>query len=97
MKKCVAFAFLTIALSLILLPASTSVNQSPTFTISPVADGNPIPPPIPPKSGKTFLIADGNPLPPPIPPKSGNTFLIADGNPIPPPIPPKSGLGIFAV
>lgn len=76
MKKFVAFAFLALSLSLILLPALTSVNQSPN-TVGPiVADGNPLPSPIPPKGNQSILLADGNPLPSPIPPKGNQGIFL---------------------
>jgi hypothetical protein len=73
MKKVSPALRLTTSAVVILLSFAVLVNQS--ATASPqggsrwVADGVPLPPPIPPKGGT--LVADGVPLPPPIPPKGG--------------------------
>jgi hypothetical protein len=87
--RVIAFSLLAV---LIVLPAVRCVNF--TASKSTVADGNPLPWPIPPSSASnTVLTADGNPLPWPIPPSSiSNTALTADGNPLPWPIPPQSSL-----
>jgi hypothetical protein len=64
----------TLSASLILLVAAATVNHrsvSPEWNIKrPVADGIPMPPPIPPvkKPGGGVQFADGIPMPPPIPP-----------------------------
>ncbi len=101
--KKTAFVLAICALTLfILLPAVSPVNtltsgtsltdnvqytHSNTETF--VADGGPIPPPIPPSFGTSILLADGGPIPPPIPPSLSTSILLADGGPIPPPIPPS--------
>ena len=66
--------FLAIAV-LIVTPASAIVNFNNQAN---VAEGAPIPPPLPP-----VMVAEGAPIPPPLPP-----VMIAEGAPIPPPVPP---------
>jgi len=91
-RKLIAFSLLAV---LILLPAIRCVNFAATKAT--LADGNPLPWPIPPQppaaSNNAVLTADGNPLPWPIPPQppagSNNAILTADGNPLPWPIPPQ--------
>ncbi len=76
MKKTgLVLAICTLAL-LIVLPAISSVNDTTSnLTLRDRAlraDGDPMPPPIPPKptfSEMNTLVADGDPMPPPIPPK----------------------------
>jgi len=92
MKKLAILSIVLLLAALILLPRSRNGKYDLSKPV--VADGWPLPPPIPPGSGAT-LIADGWPLPPPIPPGSGAT-LIADGWPLPPPIPPGSGATLIA-
>lgn len=70
MKKfAILFAVLFLAGS-ILLP--TSRNGKYNLSKPVVADGSPLPWPIPPKT--PVLIADGSPLPWPIPPGGGSTL-----------------------
>jgi hypothetical protein len=68
-KLCVALLALA---ALIVTPASGIVNFINKVSI---AEGNPIPPPVP------WVVAEGNPIPPPVP------WVVAEGNPIPPPVP----------
>jgi len=62
----------TLSVSLIVLSIAVPVNcglAGRTGTgISHIADGVPLPPPVPPK-GAYVQVADGVPLPPPVPPK----------------------------
>jgi hypothetical protein len=62
----------TLSVSLIVLSIAVPVNcglAGRTGTgISHIADGVPLPPPVPPKGGYV-QVADGVPLPPPVPPK----------------------------
>ena len=63
MKKFAILSAVLLLAAIILPSGSTSGKYNvskPTVT-----DGNPMPPPIPPKPGA--LMADGNPMPPPIP------------------------------
>lgn len=73
MKNILIAPGLAVTTSLILLALSVPVNHSAYPSTgrdsTAVADGVPLPPPIPPKGGT--LVADGVPLPPPIPPKGG--------------------------
>jgi hypothetical protein len=87
MKKLVILSVLLLLAVFILLPAVSNGK----FNVSKpaIADGYPLPPPIPPGPGNATLVADGYPLPPPIPPGPGNATLVADGYPLPPPIPPS--------
>ena len=75
-RSLIAFSLLAV---LILLPAVRCVNF--TASKSTLADGNPLPWPIPPKppaaSTNSVLTADGNPLPWPIPPKPPAASLVA--------------------
>ena len=68
------YVALLVLAALIVTPLSVIVN----FSKVNIAEGNPIPPPVPP-----VIVAEGNPIPPPVPP-----VMIAEGNPIPPPVPP---------
>jgi hypothetical protein len=70
MKKHVAlFVSLSILACLMVLPVIRSVNTLPgkseAFSI---ADGNPMPNPLPPAFKAGVLAADGNPMPNPLPP-----------------------------
>ncbi len=75
MKKTALVLAISALTLLIVLPAISSV-KNPTSNLAMKdralrADGEPLPPPIPPKA--TFsevspVVADGEPLPPPIPP-----------------------------
>jgi hypothetical protein len=93
-----AFCFV----SLLLVTGSVKHPLSKPAVIEPSfwADGDPLPPPIPPELGisrMNTLVADGDPLPPPIPPALGTSrmnTLVADGDPLPPPIPPQEGRGL---
>jgi len=66
----------------IVLPVIGIVNHS-LSTPQPVvqqADGNPLPPPLPPWMAtpvEPTLLADGNPLPPPLPPWNASASLAA--------------------
>jgi hypothetical protein len=98
MKKVAILAALSLLALLIVLPITSSVNQTvgnPVLNNGTLrADGTPIPP-LPPKKklhrDSTSLVADGTPIPP-LPPKKklyrDSTSLVADGTPIPP-LPPK--------
>jgi hypothetical protein len=71
-KNLIAVVVLSLAAFLILLPVISSVknsagNHAITATAL-IAEGNPMPPPIPPNPHFSVLIAEGNPMPPPIPP-----------------------------
>src|SRR5262245_57948240 len=90
LKKTVVVVAICALTVFILLPAVSSVNTLSSSTpltnafwthskATLVADGGPIPPPIPPGHGGTTLMADGGPIPPPIPPGHGGTTLMADG------------------
>ena len=69
---CASFAVLVM-----LLVALPKVNYSSIVPVwntgSPLADGIPMPPPKPPKTGfaSRVIVADGIPMPPPKPPKTG--------------------------
>lgn len=75
MKKLVIFSVLLLLAAFILLPALSNGK----FNVSKpaIADGYPLPPPIPPGPGNATLLADGYPLPPPIPPGPGSTLTAA--------------------
>ena len=75
MKKLVVlFAVLFLA-ACILLPGSGHGKYNVSKPV--VADGTPLPPPIPPGPGANTLVADGTPLPPPIPPGPGSYLASA--------------------
>lgn len=69
-KSAILFAVLLAATHILLLGSSSGKYNVSKPTIAAdvplMADGNPMPPPIPPKP--SVLMADGNPMPPPIPP-----------------------------
>ena len=73
---------------LIVTPVISLVNHSQD-----VAEGSPLPPPVPhPKlfvNNASELIAEGSPLPPPVPhgPLAIHAVLTAEGSPLPPPVP----------
>src|SRR5689334_21173726 len=93
MKKLVfLFAVLSLAV-FILLPNLTDGKYNVSKPV--VADGWPLPPPVPPSPSANTLIADGWPLPPPVPPSTNTDTLIADGWPLP--LPPPPGSGSFSV
>ena len=100
MKKPVMFfASISILACLIVLPVIRSVNDSagnygtPAPTL--MADGNPMPSPIPPAANAGVLVADGNPMPSPLPPAANGGILVADGNPMPSPLPPAANAGVL--
>jgi hypothetical protein len=68
-KLCVVVLALT---ALIIAPVSAIVNFNTKVNI---AEGAPIPPPVP------WVVAEGAPIPPPVP------WVVAEGAPIPPPVP----------
>jgi hypothetical protein len=76
-KKLVFVVSLSILACLIVLPVTRSFNNSAVnhaiSAPSVVAEGNPMPLPLPPKTGKV-LIAEGNPMPLPLPPKTGRSL-----------------------
>jgi len=87
-RKELCVALLALA-ALIVAPVSPIVNFNHHLNI---AEGSPIPPPVPPvmvaegpipPPVPPVLVAEGSPIPPPVPP-----VLIAEGSPIPPPVPP---------
>jgi len=86
MKKFVILSAVLLLAGLILLPAS--INGKYNVSKPVLADGTPLPWPIPPSGGT--LVADGTPLPWPIPPSGGT--LVADGTPLPWPIPPSGAI-----
>jgi len=71
MKKSLVLSAVLFLAAIILPPASSLGKYNPSKPI--VADGSPLPWPIPPGGGT--LVADGSPLPWPIPP-SGGTALV---------------------
>lgn len=75
MKQLVIFTVLLLLAAFILLP----VLSNGKFNVSKpaIADGYPLPPPIPPGPGNATLVADGYPLPPPIPPGPGSVLAAA--------------------
>jgi len=83
MKKFATLSAVLFLAAIILLPGSGSGKYNVSKPL--IADGSPLPWPIPPSGGT--LVADGSPLPWPIPPSGGT--LVADGSPLPWPIPPK--------
>jgi len=69
MKRSAYLLGLLIVAVLIVLPASKGLNHN--ISKPAVADGTPLPWPIPPLSpGNATLVADGTPLPWPIPPQN---------------------------
>jgi len=101
-KKLIISSGLAAAAVLMLLPVARPVNVAVgnvrTKGTYLQADGDPLPPPIPPNAAiPAILQADGDPLPPPIPPSEGSVgpaYLQADGDPLPPPIPPANGSAV---
>src|SRR5579864_5379088 len=78
----------TLSVSLIVLSVAVPVNYglagSTGKGVSQVADGVPLPPPVPPR-GASFQVADGVPLPPPIPPQLKSVVVYIAGRvPLPP-------------
>jgi hypothetical protein len=71
-KNLVAVVVLSLVAFLIVLPIVRSVNAAASnhAITAPalIAEGNPMPPPIPPHPHFSLFIAEGNPMPPPIPP-----------------------------
>jgi len=95
MKKVVCLSGLLILAGLIVLPVSNSLNSDISKPV--VADGSPLPWPVPPfPPSSTTLVADGSPLPWPVPPfPPASATLVADGSPLPwpvPPFPPQTSL-----
>jgi hypothetical protein len=87
-KTLVCFASFSILACLMVLPVIRSVNTPLGNYAVPaprlVAEGNPMPSPLPPA-----LVAEGNPMPSPLPPTGGYAgTLVAEGNPMPSPLPP---------
>lgn len=74
MKKLVIFSILLLLAVFILLPALS--NGKYNVSKPAVADGYPLPPPIPPGPGNATLVVDGYPLPPPIPPGPGSPLTV---------------------
>ena len=91
MKRYSLILKITLSVGLIVLSVAVPVNHGlagRTGTgVSHVADGVPLPPPVPPR-GASVQVADGVPLPPPVPPR-GASVQVADGVPLPPPVPPR--------
>jgi hypothetical protein len=76
MKQLATLTALSLLAMLIVLPTTCSVNYSASNSL--IADGWPLPLPIPPRAhDNTFLTADGWPLPLPIPPSQAGTFVLA--------------------
>lgn len=88
---------ISLSVSLIVLSIAVPVNYGLAggagWGNNHVADGVPLPPPIPPRPNQNLVqVADGVPLPPPIPPRPNqNLVQVADGVPLPPPVKPPSG------
>ena len=78
MKKYSLIPKVTLSVSLIVLSVAGPVNcglAGRTGTgISHIADGVPLPPPVPPR-GASVQVADGVPLPLPIPPQLKNVVV----------------------
>lgn len=73
-KLAILFAVLFLA-AFILLP---EIGTGKYYVSKPaIADGWPLPPPIPPSTTTNTLMADGWPLPPPIPPRASAEVSIA--------------------
>lgn len=89
MKKLVILLSVLFLAVFILLPGGGNGKYSVSKPL--VADGWPLPPPVPHGPGAATLVADGWPLPPPVPPGPGANTLVADGWPLPPPVPPGGG------
>ena|SRR5262249_61319052 len=90
---------LSFSLIVFLLGATVNhrISRTNFFGKTQIADGVPLPPPIPPppKFAAGALVADGVPLPPPIqPPPKLNTTQTADRVPLPPPIQPPPKLAL---
>ena len=69
MKKLTILSTVLFVAVFILLPQSSTGKYNVSNPL--IADGWPLPPPVPPYppgSGATTLVADGWPLPPPVPP-----------------------------
>jgi hypothetical protein len=83
-------AALLVVASLIVAPSFAFVNSTPN---SNVAEGSPLPPPVPNlafTSGAPAFIAEGSPLPPPVPnaiTRNATSVMVAEGSPLPPPVP----------
>jgi hypothetical protein len=75
MKKLVILSVLLLLAVFILLP--TISNGKFNVSKPAIADGYPLPPPIPPGPGNATLVADGYPLPPPIPPSPASMLAAA--------------------
>jgi hypothetical protein len=70
---------------LVVTPALEVSNYSKKVNI---AEGSPLPAPVPRPPGKRVMVAEGSPLPAPVPRPSGNrTVLLAEGSPLPAPVP----------
>jgi hypothetical protein len=89
MKTLAIFCVLSLFALLIVLPITSSFNQTvgnPVLNNGTLrADGFPIPPPKKLHRDSTSLVADGFPIPPPKKLHRDSTSLLADGFPIPPP------------
>lgn len=73
MKKLVILLSVLFLAVFILLPGSGNGKYSVSKPL--VADGWPLPPPVPHGPSAATLVADGWPLPPPVPPGGGNVVL----------------------
>jgi hypothetical protein len=71
-KTLVWFASFSVFACLIVLPVIRSVNASAGNYAQPapplIADGDPLPNPVPPLEKAGILVADGDPMPNPVPP-----------------------------
>jgi len=85
MKKLVILSVVLSLAVFILLPASGNGKYNVSKPV--VADGWPLPPPVPPGTTTNTLMVDGWPLPPPVPHSTSTDTLMADGWPLPPPVP----------
>ena len=94
MKKLAILSMVLLVAAFILLPGSSNGKYNVSKPV--VADGSPLPWPIPP-GGDSSVVADGWPLPLPPPPSAASaTTLVADGWPLPLPPPGPNGNAVIA-
>lgn len=85
MKKFAGLAVLLFLAAFIVLPASSTVNYNVSKPI--LAEGSPLPWPVPKPPSSGVLTAEGSPLPWPVPKPPTSTVLTAEGSPLPWPVP----------